>query len=104
MPQLASKPDMTPKRPQYRGKGSQNSLPTSATKEAAQRIPTPGLGVNELLERPVAVLDRDLVLLDHEVAGHVAAGDFPAVGAVAQVASALGEELGVGDCYRDAAA
>lgn len=55
-------------------------------------------------ERAVAVLDGHAVGLDDQVCAVKRAGDFAAVGAVAEASAALGEEVGVFDRHIDAAA
>lgn len=76
-----------------------NSLPTLPTKAPIHRIPTERLIILIHLQRSITIINLHFLGLDEEVRGYVGASDFAAVGAVAEVAAAFGEELGVGDCY-----
>lgn len=73
------------------------SLAVLPTKAPIHWIPTQRLIILIRLQRAITVVDLDFLGLDEEVGGYVGTGDFAAVGAVAEMAAFLGEELGVGN-------
>ena len=79
-------------------------LSIRAAKGSVHRIPARRRAVLVRFQRAIAVVDPDFVLLDQQVGGDVGAGDFAAVGAVAEMAAGFGEEVFVGDGHGDGAA
>lgn len=72
-------------------------LPTNPTKMPMHYLPTPTHILIDSLHT-LWILNPHFLRLDIQVGGHVAAGRFAAVGAVAEVASWACEEFRVGDC------
>ena len=76
-------------------------LPICRAEGAVHGVPAGRRAILVDLQRAILILDLHLFLLDEQVRGDVAAGDFAAVGAVTEVAALLAEELAVvdGHCY-----
>ncbi len=81
-----------------------NRVSAITTKEALNALPARRCIILVELESALGVLDFDLRARNREISGRVGTADFAAVAAVADVAAALGEQLGVVNGDVDAAA
>jgi hypothetical protein len=73
-----------------------NILPIPPTKKPKHAPSAPRRLVLEARQRAIAVFDLDFALVEQHVGRDVAAGDFAAVGARAQMAAGSGEEVAIG--------
>jgi hypothetical protein len=79
-------------------------LPTLTTETPLNTLPTPCRVVLVSLQLSACVLDGNLFFLNRQVAGHIRAGDFAAIGAMAEMAARFSEEFRVVDGDLDGAA